>query len=171
MGYHLYYFYEDDEKLAKVLADFFMEGLRKLEYCMWIPRDGITHNKAIKLLKRHIPDIEDYLLKDQMYIEAFENWYLTEEGRFDKDAVMAKWKNKYDEVMRKGFIMMRIVGDSSSMVREYWNEAMAYEAMANELIGEASVAAVCTYNGRLYKPSEIQMILANHLCSLASKPL
>jgi len=166
MGYHLYYFYEDEEKLAKVLADFFMEGLRKLEYCMWIPRREITHDKAIKLFKKHIPDIEDYLLKDQMYIKAFEDWYLTEDGRFDKDAMMVKWKNKYDEVMRRGFAMMRVAGDPSSLAKEYWNEVMAYEARANELIGDVSVIAVCTYNGKLYKPSEIHSILTNHLCSL-----
>ena len=72
MGCHFYHFYENNEKLVEVLAKFFAEGLRKLEYCMWIPPEGITENQAINLLKRHIPDIEDYLLKDQMRIESFE---------------------------------------------------------------------------------------------------
>ena len=170
MGYHLYHFYEDDEKLAKVLAKFFMEGLRKLEYCMWIPGNGITQNRAIKLLEKHIPDIEDFLLKDQMRIEAFEDWYLTEDGRFDADALTEKWNNRYNEVMEKGFIMMRVAGDTSSLAKEHWDELMKYEAVGNEKINDMNIVAVCTYKGKLYKPTEIQTILRYHFCPLTPNP-
>ena len=116
MGYHLYHFYDVDEKLVQVLAPFFAEGLRKLEYCMWIPAQGMTEDRAIRLLKRHIPDIEDYLLKDQMHIEEFESWYLTEDGEFDMESLMKKWQEKYGAVMGKGFVMMRIVGKKKSFL-------------------------------------------------------
>ena len=170
MGYHLYHFYQDDEKLARVLSKFFLEGLRKLEYCMWIPREGITHDKAIALLKRHIPDIEDFLLKDQMRIEAFEDWYLTEDGKFDVNSVLKKWQERYEEVMENGFTMMRVSGETSSILKEYWNEIMEYERIINEKINDLNIAAVCTYKGIAYKPTEIQTILKHHFCPLTPTP-
>ena len=170
MGYHFYHFYEDDEKLAQVLARFFMEGLRKLEYCMWVPPQNITQDKAIKLLKKHIPDIEDFLLNDQMYIQAFESWYLTEDGRFDIDALKEKWNNKYNEIMEKGFIMMRVAGDVSSLAKTYWDELMKYEAYTNDGISDLNVTGVCTYGGKLYKPTEIHTILEHHFCPLTPGP-
>jgi len=170
MGYHFYHFYEDDIKLAKTLATFFSEGLRKLEYCIWIPREGISVNKAIELLKKHIPEIEDYLLNDQMRIELFENWYLAENGTFDKNTVLAKWRTLYEETMKRGFTMMRAAGDGSSLAPRYWDEIMEYEAIVNDSINEANIAAVCTYKGKLYKPSQIKSILNNHFCPLTVTP-
>jgi hypothetical protein len=167
MGYHFYHFYENDEKLAKALADFFMEGLRKSEYCMWVPREGITHDRAIILLKSHMSNIEDYLLRDQMRIETFENWYITKNRKLDVDKMLEKWKDKYNDVMESGFISMRVTGDLSSISKESWNDIMTYEAKANEIINKLNIVAVCTYKGILYKPSEIQMILRNHFCPLA----
>jgi hypothetical protein len=170
MGYHFYHFYDNDVELAKTLANFFKEGLNKLEYCMWIPREGISVNKAIELMKKHIPDIEDYLLSDQMRIETFENWYLMEDGSFKKDAVLAKWRQIYDETMKRGFTMMRVAGDGSSIVAKYWDEMMAYEAMINDSINDINIAAVCTYQGKLYKPSQLRTILNNHFCPLTVTP-
>jgi len=170
MGYHFYHFYEDDAKLAKTLATFFREGLNKLEYCMWIPREGVSINKAIDLLKKYIPEIEDYLLSDQMRIEKFEDWYLAEDGSFKKNLVLTKWRNLYEETIKKGFIMMRVAGDGSTLVPKYWDELMEYEAIANESINELNVAAVCTYKGVLYKPSQLRAILNNHFCPLTVTP-
>jgi hypothetical protein len=164
MGYHLYCFYQKDEKLVKNLADFFAEGLRKSEYCMWVPREDITQNKAMELLKRHIPDIEDYLLARQMCIEPFEEWYLTEDRNFSIDAMMEKWKSRYEEVMQKGYAMMRVAGDVSYIAKEHWDDLMAYESLANEIINDTNCATICTYKGKIYKPTEISMILKNHLC-------
>lgn len=170
MGYHLYHFYEDDIKLVKTLADFFIEGLRKREYCIWIPREGLSLNKAIDLIRSHIPEIEDYLLNDQMRIELFEDWYLTEDGVFDKDAALIKWRNAYDSAMKRGFPMVRAAGDGSSLSVRYWDKLVEYEAIINDSINEINMVALCTYNGRLYKPSQIRDILNNHFCPLTATP-
>ncbi|MDD5680326.1 MAG: MEDS domain-containing protein [Candidatus Omnitrophica bacterium] len=170
MGYHFYHFYDNDIELTKTLAAFFREGLNKLEYCMWIPREGISVNKAIGLIKKHIPEIEDYLLSDQMRIETFENWYLAEDGSFKKNLVLTRWRNIYEEMMKKGFAMMRVAGDGSSLAPKYWDEMMEYEAIINEGINDVNVAAVCTYQGKLYKPSQLRTILNNHFCPLTVAP-
>ena len=170
MGYHLYHFYEDDEKLATVLAQFFMEGLEKGEYCVWVPREDITHDKAIKLLKGYIPDIEDHMLNDLMYIESFSTWGLAEGRRFDKDRLMNKWMDKYKEAMSRGFKTMRAVGDPSSILTEYWDELMSLEAEINNNINDLNLVAVCTYKGRLYKPTQIHTILRHHFCPLTPSP-
>ena len=167
MGHHLFYFYENDSMLAKVLADFFLEGLRKGEYCMWIPRGGITQAEAVKLLKKHIPNIEEYIRKKQMHIVPFENWYLTDEGIFDSKIIMKKWKRMYSNVMKRGFAMVRIVGDASSILKERWDDIMAYEELAQAAISNVNVIAVCTYHGLSYKPDEIRAVLDRHFSSLA----
>ena len=170
MGYHLYHFYEDDEKLAQILARFFDEGLRKLEYCIWIPREGISHSRAINLLKKHIPDIEDFLLSEQMDIVPFETWAKNEDGTFDRNRLKNKWMSKYKEVMEKGFIMMRAVSDPSSLAKKHWDEFMDFEATLNDEANDMNLTAVCTYQGKLYKPSEIQTILKHHFCPLTPGP-
>jgi hypothetical protein len=153
--------------LSKVLADFFLEGLRKGEYCIWIPREGITQAKAVKMIKKHIPNIEDFLIKKQMQIETFESWYLTAEGKFDVDNMMKKWRGVYNNVIKKGFTTMRVVGDGSSVVGEYWDEMMHYEELVNSMISNIGVVAVCTYKGSSYKTDEVQAILKRHFTSLA----
>ena len=170
MGYHFYHFYEDDVKLAKTLATFFSEGLRKLECCMWVPREGISVNKATEMIKKHIPEIEDYLLSDQMRIEAFENMYRAEDGRFKKDIVLARWHDVYNKTMEKGFTMMRVAGDMSTLLNDQWDEVMEYEAIVNDSINEWNMAVVCTYRGKLYKPSQLRTILNNHFCPLTVTP-
>lgn len=170
MGYHLYHFYESDLKLAKVLARFFAEGLRKLEFCIWVPRAGITYNKAVKLLKKHIPDIEDFLLTDQMYIEPFDTWGLKEDGTFDKYTLLEKWDKKYNEVIEKGYMMMRAAGDPSSVAGDNWDDLMEFESVMDDKVNDANIAAVCTYPGKVYKPTEIQAILKNHFCPLTPSP-
>ena len=170
MGDHLYYFYEDDEKLAKILANFFMEGLRKGEYCVWISREDITHDKAIKLLEKHIPDIEDYMLKDQMYIESFSTWGLAEGRKFDKDRLVNKWMDKYKEAMSRGFTTMRAAGDPSSILAEHWDEFMSMESEINNNINDLNLVVVCTYKGQPYKPTQIHTILRHHCCPLTPSP-
>ncbi|MBN1871789.1 MAG: MEDS domain-containing protein [Candidatus Omnitrophica bacterium] len=168
MGYHLYYFYDDDEQLMQSLSNFFMEGLRRREHCMWIPRRGVTVNQAIGMLKQHISEIEDFLLTDQMFIAEFEQWYLTEDDRFDKFAMLEKWKKRYEEIMARGYMMMRIAGDGSSMVEDYWAEIAEYEELVNERIAETNMIAVCLYQGKQLKPTQIHSVLSNHLCSLSA---
>lgn len=170
MGYHFYHFYESDALLAKTLATFFNEGLRKGEYCMWIPREGISCDAATRSIKGHIPEIEDYLLSDKMKIELFENWYLAEDGTFQKSAVLSKWRALYDDIMKKGFSMIRVAGDASSLIPKYWDELMEYEAIVNNSINDLNMAAVCTFRGRLYKPSQLKEILNNHFCPLTVAP-
>ena len=168
MGYHLYYFYDNDDQLMRALANFFMEGLRKREHCTWIPREGIPVHMAINMLKRYIPDIEDYLLTDQMFIAEFEHWYLDENGKFDKTTLLEKWKKKYQEVMAKGYLMMRVAGDGSDAVQKHWQELIDYEDAVNFDIAESNIIAVCSYNGKTLKPSEIHAVLSTHLCSLVA---
>ena len=168
MGYHLYYFYDTDEQLMQSLSSFFLDGLRKREHCMWIPRKGLTTNQATSMLKQYIPEIEDFLLTDQMYIAEFEQWYLTEDGRFDKYAMLEKWKKRYEEIMARGYMIMRVVGDGSGIVNDYWDEVAEYEELVNEKIAEMNIIAVCLYHGKLLKPTQIHTVLSNHLCSLAA---
>ncbi len=170
MGYHLYHFYDEDEKLAQVLANFFMEGLQKLEYGMWIPREGISQDRAMEMLKRYAPEIEDYILRGQMHIEAFENWYIEEDNTFDSKSLMRRWHDKYQDVMAQGYVMMRVAGEATSILKEYWDDIMAYEAEINLMISDLNIVAVCTYGGKRYKPTEIQTILKNHFCPLTPTP-
>jgi hypothetical protein len=167
MGHHFYHFYEDDEKLAEVLAKFFGEGFRKLEYCVWITRADITYDKAVKLLKKHLPDIEDFIIEDQMFIESFDAWGLREDGTFDKNHLLNKWMGKYDEVIKKGFMTMRAAGDPSSVLKTHWDEFMTFESKLNDAINDLSIIAVCTYRGKIFKPSKIHTILKSHFCPLA----
>ena len=170
MGYHFYHFYEDDAQMVKTLATFFAEGLTKLEYCMWIPHQDMPTDTAIRLITRHIPEIDDYLLSDKMRIEQFENWYLGEDGSFKKNLVLTRWRNLYDAVMKKGFAMIRIAGDGSSLAEHYWDELMEYEAIINDSINDLNIAAVCTFKGKMYKPSQLKEILNNHFCPLTVTP-
>ncbi|MBU4376882.1 MAG: MEDS domain-containing protein [Candidatus Omnitrophica bacterium] len=170
MGYHFYHFYESDILLARTLATFFSEGLRKLEYCMWIPRQSVSVDTALKSIKMYIPEIEDYLLSDKMRIESFENWYLAEDGTFKKSVVLARWRSLYDDIMNKGFAMIRVAGDGSTLISKYWDELVEYEAIINDTINDLNIAAVCTFKGKLYKPSQLKAILSNHFCPLTVTP-
>ena len=143
MGYHLYHFYENEDSLARVLAHFFMEGLRKLEYCVWITKEGLTHNRAVELLSKCIPEIEDYILKGHMHIEPFDAWALTKERKFDGKALMNKWMSKYNEVMAKGYMTMRAVGDPGPILHAHWDNFMAFEEELNAVVDGLNCVLVC----------------------------
>jgi len=168
MGYHMYILYDHDDELMRSLSPFFMEGLRRREHCVWIPRQGIMAHQAINMLKFRIPDIEDFLLTDQMYIGQYEEWYLDEKGNFCRECALAKWRERYDYATQAGYPMMRAVGDSHEVSEKDWQEVIEYERMINESIADLNIIALCAYNGRYLKPTQIRGLLSHHLCSFAS---
>ena len=60
-GAHICLFYETPMDLIEALADYFAAGLEAGEFCIWALSDPITHEDAIRHLRKSIYGFDDHL--------------------------------------------------------------------------------------------------------------
>ena len=59
---------------------------------------------------------------------------------------LKKWNGLYEEVMSKGFMGMRVIGDASWVKPEDWKALVEYESHVNSFIKDHNLTALCAFN-------------------------
>ena len=164
-GTHLCQFYESKQDLLDVLVPYFAEGLRSNEFCMWITSPPLEVDEAKMALKKEIPNLDDCLLKGQMEIVSYNDWYLLD-GKFDADRVLKGWVKKETDALKNGFEGLRLTGNTLWVERNLWKSFFDYEAAVNSVIGKYKMLALCTYSLKNTTSNDVLDVIQNHNGSL-----
>jgi PAS domain S-box-containing protein len=167
-GTHFCQFYETREDLIEILVPYFKAGLENNEFCMWITSEPLRVEDAITALKKQVPNLDDYIKRDQIEILDYSQWY-TKPGYFDPDKVLEGWIEKEKQALKKGFEGLRLTGDTFWLESRDWKKFAEYEAAVNSMIGQHQMLAVCTYSLDKCSASEIVDVVSNHRFALVKR--
>ena len=164
-GTHLCQFYDSKQDLIDILVPYFAEGLQSNEFCMWVTSPPLEVEEAKAALSAAVPDLDEYLLKDQIEIISYKNWYLLS-GKFDCDRVLKGWVEKEENALKRGFEGLRLTGNTFWIERSLWKDFVDYEAAVNAVIGDHKMLALCTYCLGNCSGADVLDVVRNHIGTL-----
>ncbi|MDD1779392.1 MAG: PAS domain S-box protein, partial [Candidatus Helarchaeota archaeon] len=145
---------------------YFEAGLSNNEFCMWITSEPLNHEEVKALMRKRIPEFDEYLKKGQIEIKPYSEWYLID-GRFDFQRVLSGWVEKLEEALKKGYDGLRLTGNTFWLEgRGIWDDFNQYEHEVNKIIGNYKMIAICTYSLIQCGAGEILDVVNTHQFAL-----
>jgi hypothetical protein len=167
-GAHFCLFYETREDLLDTLIAYCKSGLGREEYCLWIVAEPLTIEAATAALKAAVPDLDRHLADSRMEIVSARDWFL-QGGTFDGERLTDAWYEKLARVSARGYAGMRVTGDTTWLAKKDWGHFCDYEDGLNEVIGNQSLAVLCTYPLATCGAPEILDVVRTHQFVLARR--
>jgi signal transduction histidine kinase len=167
-GAHFCLFYETREDLLDTLIAYCKSGLGREEYCLWIVAEPLTIEEATAALKAAVPDLDRHLADSRMEIVSARDWFL-QGGTFDGKRLTDAWYEKLARVSARGYTGMRVTGDTTWLSKKDWGHFCDYEDGLNEVIGNQSLAVLCTYPLATCGAPEILDVVRTHQFVLARR--
>jgi signal transduction histidine kinase len=167
-GAHFCLFYETREDLLDSLIAYCKSGLGREEYCLWIVAEPLTIEEATAALKAAVPDLDRHLADSRMEIVSARDWFL-KGGTFDGKRLTDAWYEKLARVSARGYAGMRVTGDTTWLAKKDWGHWCDYEDGLNEVIGNQSLAVLCTYPLATCGAPEILDVVRTHQFVLARR--
>jgi signal transduction histidine kinase len=167
-GAHFCLFYETREDLLDTLIAYCKSGLGREEYCLWIVAEPLTIEEATAALKAAVPDLDRHLTDSRMEIASARDWFL-QGGTFDGKRLTEAWYEKLARVSARGYAGMRVTGDTTWLAKKDWGHFCDYEDGLNEVIGNQSLAVLCTYPLATCGAPEILDVVRTHQFVLARR--
>ncbi len=167
-GAHFCLFYETREDLLDTLIAYCKSGLGREEYCLWIVAEPLTIEEATAALKAAVPDLDRHLADSRMEIASARDWFL-QGGTFDGKRLTEAWYEKLARVSARGYAGMRVTGDTTWLSKKDWGHFCDYEDGLNEVIGNQSLAVLCTYPLATCGAPEILDVVRTHQFVLARR--
>jgi C4-dicarboxylate-specific signal transduction histidine kinase len=167
-GAHFCLFYETREDLLDTLIAYCKSGLGREEYCLWIVAEPLTIEEATAALKAAVPDLDRHLADSRMEIASARDWFL-QGGTFDGKRLTEAWYEKLARVSARGYAGMRVTGDTTWLSKKDWGHFCDYEDGLNEVIGNQSLAVLCTYPLVTCGAPEILDVVRTHQFVLARR--
>ncbi|SDJ35676.1 Histidine kinase-, DNA gyrase B-, and HSP90-like ATPase [Bradyrhizobium sp. Rc2d] len=167
-GAHFCLFYETREDLLDSLIAYCKSGLGREEYCLWIVAEPLTIEEATAALKAAVPDLDRHLADSRMEIVSARDWFLPG-GTFDGKRLTDAWYEKLARVSARGYAGMRVTGDTTWLSKKDWGHWCDYEDGLNEVIGNQSLAVLCTYPLATCGAPEILDVVRTHQFVLARR--
>ena len=167
-GAHFCLFYETREDLLDSLIAYCKSGLGREEYCLWIVAEPLTIEEATAALKAAVPDLDRHLADLRMEIVSARDWFL-KGGTFDGKRLTDAWYEKLARVSARGYAGMRVTGDTTWLAKKDWGHFCDYEDGLNEVIGNQSLAVLCTYPLATCGAPEILDVVRTHQFVLARR--
>ena len=167
-GSHFCQFYRTEGDLADTLVPFFDAGLRSNEYCLWVTGDRLDAEAAQALMVEAVPDFKKRLSNGQMEIVSTRDWYTPGET-FDADRVLQAWIDREAASRQRGFVGMRLTGDTLWVDRSGWNNFMEYEQKVNAAFRRYNMVALCTYCMDKCSADDVVDVCRHHQFALACR--
>jgi len=164
-GTHFCQFYQTKQDLIDILVPYFKAGLEDNEFCMWVTSEPLMVAEAEESMRKAVNDFDEYLLRGQMEIIPYNEWYLLG-GTFDDDRVLNGWINKLEQALARGYSGLRLTGNTLWLERNHWQAFTEYEAKVNDVIGKYRMMAVCTYNLDKCDGAAVIDVVKNHQFAL-----
>ncbi|KKK46181.1 hypothetical protein LCGC14_1129740 [marine sediment metagenome] len=164
-GTHFCLFYQTKEDLIDILVPYFKAGLENNEYCMWVTSEPLDEKEAEKAIRVAIPNFDEYLLRNQIEIIPYTEWYI-KNNEFDSDRVLNGWVDKCNSALEEGFTGLRLTGNTFWLEQKDWNDFKDYEEEINNVIGNFQMMAICTYSLEKCGSVELLDVIQNHQFAL-----
>jgi PAS domain S-box-containing protein len=143
-GTHFYQFYENQNDIAEILVPYFKAGLKNNEFCLWLTSDFFDSKEAKKALQTAVPDLENYIRKNQIEFAPCSEIYL-QGGLFDRKKTIAIFKEKINKILKKGFSGLRAAGDTRLAVQKNFREFIEYEKEISKVFETSHVIGLCQF--------------------------
>ncbi len=147
-GTHLCQLFRTKQDLIEIMIPYFVEALRANELCLLIASPPLGVEEAEKVLKKVIPNLDDYIKKNQIEIVAFNSIYLPSCG-FRAEAIVRNWCEKEEAALSQGFDGLRIGSILPFTDNELWNKLWArfsdYSKAVNEVFSSRRILDFCGY--------------------------
>ena len=167
-GTHFCLFYETKEDLLEILTSYCKAGLESGEFCLWIVAEPLTVEEAIGALKETVPGFSRYLADSSIEIVSARDWYLSG-GTFDLKRVTAGWLEKLARASAKGYVGVRVTGDTAWLQKKDWKHFCEYEEGLNEAVANQRLAVLCTYPLAACGAMEILDVVRTHQFAVAKR--
>jgi signal transduction histidine kinase len=160
-GTHFCLFYETRADLLETLVSYCKAGLESQEFCLWVVAEPLTGEDARLALKRVVPDLDQYLADHSIEIVAARDWYL-QDGTFDLKRVISGWNEKLTSASARGYVGVRVTGDTAWLEKKDWKDFCEYEDSLNQAIVGQRLAVLCTYPLAACGAAEILDVVRTH---------
>ena len=166
-GSHIAQLYRNKTDMLEILTQYLGKGLEENELCVWVTAD-ISDLEAKDALAKKVPNISDYIDKQQLQLLSYKDWYLAN-GSFDINNVLCKAVGKSKEAIAKGYKGLRATGVLSWLHNSDWKAFMEYESLINNALPEHKALIVCVYKDIDYTPNKIDDIAKRHKYLISKK--
>jgi PAS domain S-box-containing protein len=160
-GTHFCLFYETRADLLETLVSYCKAGLESQEFCLWVVAEPLTGEDARLALKRVVPNLDQYLADHSIEIVAARDWYL-QDGTFDLKRVISGWNEKLTSASARGYVGVRVTGDTAWLEKKDWKDFCEYEESLNQAIAGQHLAVLCTYPLVACGAAEILDVVRTH---------
>ena len=143
-GTHFCLFYDTKADLLETLVSYCKAGLQSQEFCLWVVAPPVTREDALEALRQAVPSFDRYLPDGGIEIVPARDWYL-QDGAFDLNRVIAGWNEALRRASARGYVGVRVTGDTAWLERKNWKDFGEYEEALNESIANQRLAVLCTY--------------------------
>jgi PAS domain S-box-containing protein len=160
-GTHFCLFYETRADLLETLVCYCKAGLESQEFCLWVVAEPLTRADAREALQRVLPDLDRYLADHSIEIVTARDWYL-HDGTFDLTRVISGWNEKLASASARGYVGVRVTGDTAWLEKKDWKDFCEYEESLNHAVANQRLAVLCTYPLAACGASEILDVVRTH---------
>ncbi len=167
-GSHFCLFYETKQDLLETLVSYCKAGLQSGEFCLWVVAEPLTVKEATTALRDTMPDSDRYFADCSIEIVSAGDWYLRG-GTFDLERVTAGWREKLSQASVRGYVGVRVTGDTAWLAKKDWKHFCEYEEALNEAVANQRLAVLCTYPLAACGALEILDVVRTHQFALARR--
>ena len=160
-GTHFCLFYDTKADLLETLVCYCKAGLQSQEFCLWVVAPPVTREDALEALRQAVPSFDRYLPDGGIEIVPARDWYL-QDGTFDLNRVIAGWNETLRRASARGYVGVRVTGDTAWLERKHWKDFGEYEDALNESIANQRLAVLCTYPLAACGAQEILDVVRTH---------
>jgi len=144
VGSHHCLFYQSQDDLVNLVAEYFRSGIEKGEYCIWVTADGGVEKKARTSLDKKLNGARKQKAGSQVEFLQCSDWYLRD-GSFRPERVLNSWVERLKLALNSGYQGLRVSGDLGWLDATDWGTLMGYERDVNGIIAGQNFSAVCSY--------------------------
>jgi len=167
-GTHFCLFYETKMDLLDTMISYCKAGLESGEFCLWVVAEPLTIEEAIDALRNVVPDLDRYLDDRSIEIVSARDWYL-QGGAFDLKKVTGRWHEKLALASARGYVGVRVTGDTAWLEKKDWKDFCEYEEGLNQAIANQQMAVLCTYPLAACGAVEVLDVARTHQFALARR--
>jgi C4-dicarboxylate-specific signal transduction histidine kinase len=167
-GSHFCLFYETKQDLLETLVPYCKEGLASGEFCLWVVAEPLTVEQATAALKDAMPALDRFLADSSIEIVSARDWYL-QGGTFELERVTAGWREKLSQASARGYVGVRVTGDTAWLAKKDWKHFCEYEEALNDAVANQHLAVLCTYPLAGCGALEILDVVRTHQFALARR--
>jgi PAS domain S-box-containing protein len=167
-GTHFCLFYETEEDLLDTLVSYCKAGLESQDFCLWVVAEPLREEEARHALKQAVPDLDRYLADHSIEIVLASDWYL-QGGTFDLKRVTSGWYEKLARALARGYVGVRVTGDTAWLEKKDWKDFCEYEEALHESIVNQRLTVLCTYPLAASGAAEILDVARTHQFAIARR--